>query len=153
LPLPPELQPKPLSQIADLTPAANAAIGTFSATMPLFYADMDTLIERLGELRLQARNAPAHNATYSSGISKEVIAPSPLVAPPEGGGVWLRGFGSGSHINDQVSRSFDQQLGGFQIGADKRLITHFGDLYVGGFLGYFYAHRDFQNHPFIGDST
>jgi hypothetical protein len=47
LPLPPEPPPTRLSGIADLTPAANAAIGTFSATMPLFYADMDTLVERL----------------------------------------------------------------------------------------------------------
>jgi hypothetical protein len=32
-----------LPKIAVLTPAANAAIGTFAATMPLFYAGMDTL--------------------------------------------------------------------------------------------------------------
>jgi len=75
------------------------------------------------------------------------------VTPPAGGGVWVRGFGSGSHINDQVSRSFDQNLGGFQIGADKRLVTRYGYLYLGGFLGYFYAHRDFQNQPFDDDAT
>jgi len=38
-----------LSRINALTSRANAAIGMFAATMPLFYADMDTLIERLGE--------------------------------------------------------------------------------------------------------
>ena len=157
LPLPPQIKARLLSRVDDLTSAANAAIGTFSATMPLFYADMDTLIERLGELRLQAE-APAPTQTIPSGMSKEeggkqVVAPPPLVAPPAGGGVWVRGFGSGSHINDQVSRSFDQNLGGFQIGADKRLVTRYGDLYLGGFLGYFYAHRDFQNQPFDDDST
>jgi outer membrane autotransporter protein len=157
LPLPPQIRARLLSRIDDLTPAANAAIGTFSATMPLFYADMDTLIERLGELRLEAQNAPAPTTTISSGISKEggkaVVTPPPPVAPPSGCGVWVRGFGSGSHINDQVSRSFDQNLGGFQIGADKRLVTRYGDLYLGGFLGYFYAHRDFQNQPFNDDAT
>jgi outer membrane autotransporter protein len=125
--------------------------------MPLFYADMDTLIERLGELRLQVQAAPVPTTTIPSVISKEggkeVVAPPPPVAPPNGGGVWVRGFGSGSHINDQVSRSFHQNLGGFQIGADKRLVTHYGDLYLGGFLGYFYAHRDFSNQPFNQDST
>jgi outer membrane autotransporter protein len=157
LPEPPEIPPRPLSQIADLTPAANAAIGTFSATMPLFYADMGTLIERMGELRLQTQEAPPPTTPIPSGISKEgekeVVAPPPPVTPPPGGGVWVRGFGSGSHINDQVSRSFDQNLGGFQIGADKRLVTHYGDLYLGGFAGYFYAHRDFQNQPFNEDAT
>jgi outer membrane autotransporter protein len=157
LPLPPRIKARLLSPVADLTSAANAAIGTFSATMPLFYADIDTLIERLGELRLEAQNVPAPTTTIPSGMSKEggkeVVAPSPPVTPPTGGGVWVRGFGSGSHINDQVSRSFDQNLGGFQIGADKRLVTRYGDLYLGGFLGYFYAHRDFQNQPFDDDAT
>jgi len=153
LPLPPEPPPRRLSRIDDLTPAANAAIGTFAAAMPLFYADMDTLIERLGELRLLAQAAPVPTTTIPSGISKEVVAPPPPVAPLPGGGVWFRGFGSGSHVNDQVSRSFDQNLGGFQIGADKRLVTRYGDLYLGGFLGYFYAHRDFQNQPFDDDAT
>jgi outer membrane autotransporter protein len=157
LPLPPEPPPRRLSLADDLTPAANAAIGTFSAAVPLFYADMDTLIERLGELRLLAQAAPVPTTTIPSGISKEggkeVVAPPPPVAPPPGGGVWFRGFGSGSHIDDQVSRSFHQNLGGFQIGADKRLITRYGDLYVGGFMGYFRAQRDFQNQPFNEDAT
>ncbi|PWT85408.1 MAG: hypothetical protein C5B58_03135 [Acidobacteria bacterium] len=154
LPLPPLTPSRRLSLIADLTPTANAAIGTFSAAIPLFYADMDTLIERMGELRL-LEQAPAPEAP-TTGVSKEggkeVIAPPPPVVPPSGGGVWVRGFGSGSHINDQVSGSFDQDLGGFQIGADKRLVTRYGDLYLGGFADYFYAHRYFQNPPF-SDAT
>jgi outer membrane autotransporter protein len=156
LPLPPQIKARLLSRVADLTSAANAAIGTYSAIMPLFYADMDTLIERLGELRLEAQKAPAPTTTISPGISKEggkEAAPPPTMTPPAGGGVWVRGFGSESHINDQVSRSFNQDLGGFQIGADKRLVTRCGDLYLGGFLGYFHARRDFQNQPFDDDAT
>jgi outer membrane autotransporter protein len=121
--------------------------------MPLFYADMGTLIERMGELRLQAQEAPPPTTPIPSGISKEggkeVVAPPPPVTPPPGGGVWFRGFGSGSHIDDQASRSFHQNLGGFQIGADKRLVTGYGDLYIGGFLGYFYAHRDVRTSPLM----
>ena len=68
----------------------------------------------------------------------------PATAPPVPSfGSWVRGFGSGMTINDQVSRSFDQNIGGFQFGADKRLAVFNGDLYVGGFLGYLYASRDF----------
>jgi len=115
---------------------------------------MDTLIERLGELRLLAQAPPpAPPAGVSKEGGKEIVTPPPPVEPPAGGGVWIRGFGSGSHIDDQVSRSFHQNLGGFQIGADKRLVTHFGDLYLGGFLGYFHANRDFQNQPFNQDAT
>jgi outer membrane autotransporter protein len=155
LPKPPAIPPRRLSPIEALTPAANAAIGTLSAVMPLFYADMDTLVERLGELRLLAQPTPVPSVTV--GESKEggkaVVSPLAPPVPPSGGGVWIRGFGSGSHISDQASRSFDQNLGGFQIGADKRLITRYGDLCLGGLLGYFYAHQDFQNKPFNQDST
>ena len=66
----------------------------------------------------------------------------PGEAPP-GIGTWVNGFGSGMHINDQASRAFDQTTGGFQLGADKRLSALQGDLYVGGFLSYFNASRDF----------
>jgi len=44
--------PVGLSPVDALGNAANAAIGTYAAGVPLFYADMDTLIQRLGELRL-----------------------------------------------------------------------------------------------------
>jgi outer membrane autotransporter protein len=152
--LPPGIEPEgPISEILDLTAAANAAIGTFAATMPLFYADVDTLVQRMGELRLlEQAPPPATTTTSYTKEGKEVVTPAPPAAPPAGGGVWLRGFGSGYHLNDQVSRTFDMQLGGFQVGADKRLVTRYGDLYLGGFAGYFYAHRDFQNQPF-SDAT
>ena len=47
------------------------------------------------------------------------------------------------HVNDQASRAFDQTTGGFQLGADKRFSALHGDLYIGGFLSYFNASRDF----------
>jgi tracheal colonization factor len=47
------------------------------------------------------------------------------------------------HINDQASRAYDQNTGGFQLGADKRFDALHGDLYIGGFLSYFNASRDF----------
>jgi outer membrane autotransporter protein len=47
------------------------------------------------------------------------------------------------HITDEASRSFDQNTGGFQLGADVRLNAFHGALYVGGFLSYFNASRDF----------
>jgi outer membrane autotransporter protein len=129
--------PVGLSTADALTNAANAAIGTYAAGIPLFYADLDTLSERLGELRLLEAERQLPVDPDGKGIL-------PATAPPEPAfGSWVRGFGSGMTINDQVSRTFDQNIGGFQFGADRRFAVFNGDLYVGGFLGYLYASRDF----------
>jgi outer membrane autotransporter protein len=146
--------PTPLSPVQDLTNAANAAIGSYSAIMPMFYADMGTLNERLGELRLQSQEQPPPppgpieqpgKAIISSGKETKEVAPSP---PPEaspfiGLDFWVRAFGSGSSFYNQASRNFFQDIGGFQFGADKRFVTSLGDVYLGAFLGYFRASRDF----------
>ena len=131
--------PVGLSTVDALSNAANAAIGTYAAGVPLFYADMDTLIQRLGELRLLAGEDRA--SVDSSG--KAIIPSAPPEEAPPTIGTWVTGFGNGMHINDQVSRAFDQNTGGFQLGADKRFAALNGDLYVGGFLSYFNASRDF----------
>jgi outer membrane autotransporter protein len=131
--------PVGLSPVDALSNAANAAIGTYAAGVPLFYADMDTLIQRLGELRLLAGEGRA--SVDSSG--KAIMPSAPREEVPPTIGTWVTGFGNGMHINDQVSRAFDQNTGGFQLGADKRFAALNGDLFVGGFLSYFNASRDF----------
>jgi outer membrane autotransporter protein len=131
--------PVGLSTTDALTNTANAAIGTYAAGVPLFYTDMDTLVERLGELRLLAGSA-------SLDANGKGVTPSTATTEAASTiGTWVRGFGNGMHINDQVSRAFDQTTGGFQLGADKRFGAFHGDLYLGGFLGYFNASRDFLN--------
>ncbi|HET9374699.1 MAG TPA: autotransporter outer membrane beta-barrel domain-containing protein [Chthoniobacterales bacterium] len=131
--------PVGLSSVDALSNAANAAIGTYAGGIPLFYADMDTLIQRLGELRFPGTDRS--DSVDSNG--KAVISPAPPEETYSTVGTWVRGFGNGMHINDQVSRAFDQNTGGFQLGGDKRLGLFQGDLYLGGFLGYFNASRDF----------
>ena len=131
--------PVGLSTVDALNNAANAAIGTYAAGVPLYYADMDTLLQRLGELRLLSGEDRA--SVDSKG--KSIIPSTPPGEAPPTIGTWVSGFGNGMHINDQVSRAFDQNTGGFQLGADKRFAALNGDLYVGGFLSYFNASRDF----------
>jgi len=130
--------PVGLSPVDALSNAANAAIGTYAAGVPLFYADMDTLIQRLGDLRFLRGDDRASVDSNGKAV---------LSAPPEEAssriGTWVRGFGNGMHINDQVSRPYDQNTGGFQLGTDKRFAALQGDLYLGGFLSYFNASRDF----------
>jgi outer membrane autotransporter protein len=131
--------PVGISSVDALSNSANAAIGTYAAGIPLFYADMDTLVQRLGELRLLS--GAVHPSVDVNG--KAIITPAPSGETPPGIGTWVNGFGSGMHINDQASRAFDQTTGGFQVGADKRFEAFQGDLYAGGFLSYFNASRDF----------
>ena len=131
--------PVGLSPADALSNAANAAIGTYSAGVPLFYADMDTLIQRLGELRLLADHGRA--SVDSNG--QAIIPSTPPESTPPTLGTWVTGFGNGMHINDQVSRAYDQNTGGFQLGADQRFAALHGDLFIGGFLSYFNASRDF----------
>jgi autotransporter-associated beta strand protein/T5SS/PEP-CTERM-associated repeat protein len=73
-----------------LTSTATAAIGMFSASVPLFYADMQTLTARLGDLRLG-----------------------------DASGAWIRAFGNKMEIDNQISRPFNQNTGGIQAGFDK----------------------------------
>jgi outer membrane autotransporter protein len=131
--------PVGLSPVDALSNTANAAIGTYAGGVPLFYADMDTLIQRLGELRFLHGDARASVDANGKAVTS-------LAAPEETYstiGTWIRGFGNGMHINDQASRAFEQNTGGFQLGADKRFVALQGDLYLGGFLSYFHASRDF----------
>lgn len=128
-----------------LTNAANAAIGTYAGGIPLFYADMDTLSQRLGELRLLEAQSRSMEPD-GKGVNVSPILQESTI------GTWVRGFGNGMQINDQVSRSFDQTVGGFQLGADKRFSAFNGDLYLGGFLGYTNASRDFLDGS-VGSSN
>src|SRR6266403_453578 len=131
--------PVGLSPADALSNAANAAIGTYAAGTPLFYADMETLVQRLGELRLLSEDSRA--SIDSNG--KAIVPSTPAEETLPTTGTWVSGFGSGMHINDQASRAYDQNTGGFQLGADKRFDALHGDLYIGGFLSYFNASRDF----------
>jgi outer membrane autotransporter protein len=131
--------PVGLSTLDALGNAANAAIGTYAAGTPLFYADMDTLIQRLGELRLLG----GEDRVSADSNGKSIVPPAPPPQETPSMGAWIRGFGNGMHITDEASRPFDQNTGGFQLGADMRFDAFHGNLYVGGFLSYFNASRDF----------
>jgi hypothetical protein len=102
LPLPPEIPAVPLSPAADLTNTANAAIGTYSSSIPLFYADMQTLVERMGELRLGIETALAPVPPTPPEVGKGVVESKQIAAPPapprSEWGVWIRGFGNGMRI-------------------------------------------------------
>lgn len=147
----PTPSPRPIVIPDILTPTANAAIGTYSATIPLFYSDLGTLVERMGELRLGFQPNPAPLSSDGKGMTasdgKGVASPAPT---PPATAVWTRGFGGSQTIDNGASRPFDQNLGGFLLGLDRRLDWNGAQLYLGGFAGYLYASRDFGNDDSIG---
>ena len=109
--------PPPVSRIDALTNTANAAIGTYSSTIPLTMPKCRPLVERRGELRLGIQAPPAPVAPRPPEAGKGVVESkevAPLPPPPSSQwAVWVRGFGNGMRINNDVSRRFDQNVGGF----------------------------------------
>lgn len=92
---------------AHLSAGANAAIASQTAAATLWNAQMNTLVKRLGELRLGK----------------------------DEGGVWTRAIGSRYNIAEHSSRAFSQDNTGVEIGADKAIGLASGKVYVGGMLG------------------
>jgi outer membrane autotransporter protein len=90
-----------------LSAGANAAIASQTAAATLWNAQMNTLVKRLGELRLGK----------------------------DEGGVWTRAIGSRYNIAEHSSRAFSQNNTGIEFGADKAIGLASGKVYVGGMIG------------------
>jgi hypothetical protein len=72
---------------------------------------MQTLVERMGELRLGIQTPPAQTPVTpeqvpegKGAVEPKQVAPVPAPPPSSEWGVWVRGFGSGMRINNDVSR-------------------------------------------------
>lgn len=102
-------------QPENLSKGANAAIAQQTAATGLIGAQMNALAKRLGELRMGN----------------------------DEGGLWTRGFGKEQRINTGSSRAFEQQVNGFEIGADKAIPFYNGKLYLGGMAGQGEARQNF----------
>ncbi|WP_156115071.1 autotransporter outer membrane beta-barrel domain-containing protein [Pseudomonas sp. ML96] len=103
------------SQPDILSKGSNVALGMQSAAANLYYSELGTLTQRLGELRL------GHDQ----------------------GGVWVRGIGKSLHMNENRSRAYDQNLSGVEIGADRAIALDQATLYVGGMVGASRSDMDF----------
>ncbi|MEB0047314.1 MULTISPECIES: autotransporter outer membrane beta-barrel domain-containing protein [unclassified Pseudomonas] len=90
-----------------LSAGANAAIASQTAAATLWSAQMNTLVKRLGELRMGK----------------------------DGGGVWTRAIGNSYNIFEGSSRAFSQNNSGVEIGADKAIALKSGKVYLGAMVG------------------
>ncbi|NYS11435.1 autotransporter outer membrane beta-barrel domain-containing protein [Achromobacter xylosoxidans] len=102
-----------------LSTAASAAVNTGGAgtAQSIWYAEMSTLTQRMGELR------SGHDA----------------------GGPWVRGFGQQQSIDNGGGREFSQHIGGMEFGADTRVNVSSGRWHLGALAGYSRANRDFAD--------
>jgi outer membrane autotransporter protein len=100
-----------------LTSTATASIGTYSALIPLFYSDLQTLMARMGDLRL------GNNS-----------------------GAWIRTFGNKMQLDNQISRPFNQNSGGIEGGIDKGFNGSHGHINLGVYADYLYAARQFHQN-------
>jgi outer membrane autotransporter protein len=108
-----------------------------SAAQRHFYAGVDTLYKRLGELRaldaLEGRNADLPMATK---------APAYVPAPAPRFQVWGRGGGSDLSYEVDKGWDFDQETWGFQIGADYTFDLTDARVSLGAFGGYGWSDAD-----------
>lgn len=101
-----------------LSTGANAAVNTDAGVAQgIWYAEMNALVKRLGELRLGN----------------------------DQGGAWARAFGQKQLINNRGGRGYSQNVGGMEFGADKLKHASQGRWYLGGLMGYSHAQRKFED--------
>ena len=100
------------------SPPASAAVNTFMGGYLLAYAETQTLMQRLGDLR---------DTDYDNGY-------------------WFRFHGGRMESNSRsFVRDFDMKYGGAQVGYDRKIKNSWkGDTYVGGYFGYSKGDLDYS---------
>ena len=100
------------------SPAASAAVNTFMGGYLLAYAETQTLMQRLGDLR---------DTDHDNGY-------------------WFRFHGGKMESNSRsFVRDFDMKYGGAQVGYDRKIKNSWkGDTYVGGYFGYSKGDLDYS---------
>ncbi|MHA6575428.1 autotransporter outer membrane beta-barrel domain-containing protein [Pseudomonas yamanorum] len=91
----------------ELSKGANAAVAAHSASAGLWSAQMNSLVKRLGELRMGK----------------------------DDGGVWTRGISKRFDVSESSSRAYTQNISGIEIGADKAITLDTGKVYIGAMVG------------------
>lgn len=119
----PKIDPTPVKdKDKSASNTGSAAINTFAANYLLNYADMNTLIQRLGDLRDNAYNS----------------------------GAWFRAYGGKfKSLEREYVHDFDMDYWGVQAGYDRKLEKSWfknGDTYLGAFFSYGNADLDYLQY-------
>ncbi len=99
------------------TSTGSASVNVFSGGYLLNYAETQTLLQRMGDLRQDSND----------------------------GGVWARAYGGKfTSSADGFLSGFDMSYSGMQVGADKKIaLKNKGNIYVGGMFGYSKGNLDY----------
>lgn len=100
------------------TSSASASINAFSGNYLLNYAETQSLIQRLGDLRQKK----------------------------SGGNIWAKAFGGEFNSSaDSFLSGYNMSYNGIQIGSDRQISLKQGkgDIYLGGMLGYSKGNQDY----------
>jgi outer membrane autotransporter protein len=113
-----------LTRVIGPSPSARVLTETLGAMSIAWFAQMDSVAKRFGELR-----ATSGTAADTGDLS-----------------FWMRARGQqvNAHLGAGVSKFREHQYGG-DLGADKAFTLGDGQLYLGAFLGYGLARRDFRD--------
>ncbi|MDR2462349.1 MAG: autotransporter outer membrane beta-barrel domain-containing protein, partial [Verrucomicrobiales bacterium] len=127
-----------------LSTAGSIATGLSAAQKGAWFAQQNSLLKRMGELRLQ-------NGVESVNISgkedKEVAAPM-FSADKLIENVWIRSYGQQLNYGTSVTgQAFKQYVYGVDIGTDHKFtLDRDNNLFTGVFLGYGAADTDHRHH-------
>ncbi|MDR1282344.1 MAG: autotransporter outer membrane beta-barrel domain-containing protein [Opitutaceae bacterium] len=150
-----------------LSPLGNAILDTAGAASLGWFAQLDSLLKRMGDLRLDGPATASATATDTAAASGVAEAREGRDGSRAGGrdanherdmDLWIRGYagktkadgfgktgnGGAGGVGGSAS-GFSEYIGGFDIGADRALRAEPGRLLVAGvFGGYFHASRDLR---------
>lgn len=102
---------------------AQTVPNTLRASYMLNYAESNSLMKRMGDLRSNS----------------------------DQGNIWARVFGGSFDVNtNHFLKSFKQQYTGLQVGMDKKIVNTKGDIYLGALLGHTKGTNDYFEN---GDGT
>jgi outer membrane autotransporter protein len=128
---------------SDLQEGTGTIVTASSAAQRHFYAGIDTLYKRLGELKQQ-------DALEGRNADLAVKAPAYIPAPQPKWQAWIRGGGSDLSYEVDKGWDFDQTAWGLQGGADYTFDYNASRISIGAFGGYGWSKADVNDTFFYG---
>ena len=131
-----------------LSGEGRALVNTIAVLPSTWFEELDTLHQRMGELRLSFAPPPPPSAPEGKEIveSKSTVEPKQAAAPEPPGfrwQVWLRGYGRRLNAETDLGGRFHESLWGTMMGIDGSIRLDGSRLWLGAFGGYSRVKRDF----------
>ncbi|QIF02409.1 autotransporter outer membrane beta-barrel domain-containing protein [Roseimicrobium sp. ORNL1] len=135
--------------IPELSAEGHVITSTAAVLPVIWFGELNTLHERMGELRLgyaptPARHDPKNPVAVDGKYVVPVKTPAPVQPAEQRWDVWLRGYGRRLNADPGGVSSFDEYLWGISMGVDRSFRLENGRFWLGAYGGYSGADRDFD---------